>query len=64
MIFARDLAPKYIGTCCRCGDELLKKNMVALYAKDGSYGALRVTAHFCRKCWVAFLDESGLTEPW
>ena len=63
MICASDLDPKYVAVCCRCGEDGLKRCMVAMYAKDGSYGTLKVTAHFCRECWAKLLDELGVPEP-
>ena len=54
---------RYIGCCAKCGREGLKKRMVSLYVKDGSYSPVKILCHICRKCLPALLDELEVSMP-
>ena len=54
---------KYIGVCAKCSHEQLKKHMVALYVKDGSYSPVKILCHICRPCLPALLDELEVSMP-
>ena len=54
---------KYIAICAKCGREGLKKNMVSLYVKDGSYSVMRILCHICRRCMPVLLDELEVSMP-
>lgn len=62
MIGYEDLPPKFVCTCARCGEQMLKKSGVAV-----SFRAPRATTktlcYFCRGCWPKFLEDYGLSEP-
>lgn len=54
---------RYIAICAKCGTEGTKRNMVALYVKDGSYSPLRVLCHICRRCMPEVLDDLEVSMP-
>lgn len=54
---------KYIGLCAKCGREGLKRNMCALYIKDGSYSQVKILCHICRRCMPQLLDELEVNMP-
>jgi len=53
---------RYIGRCCRCGQEMLKKHMATLSARVDSYHPLKTIGHFCPSCYSAFLEEYEISE--
>jgi len=56
-------APKYIGTCCKCGRSGLKRNMTALYVKENSYSPMRILCHLCPRCLPEALEYLGASMP-
>lgn len=54
---------RYIAICAKCGKEGLKRNMTALYVKEGSCGLMRVLCHLCPRCMPALLDELEVSMP-
>lgn len=57
------LDPKYIAACAKCGRDGLKRNMVAIYIKNGAYSNLKIMCHFCPDCMTQFADELGVAIP-
>ena len=62
MLDYNDLAPRYVGVCLRCGEQVLKKKAVAVLYR-APYAPVRTLGRFCRSCWVKFLEENGISEP-
>lgn len=56
-------ADRYYGTCAKCGKEQMKKYMVSLYVKDGSYSQMKILCHICQRCLPALLDELEVSMP-
>lgn len=56
-------AERYFGLCAKCGKEGLKKRMVSLYVKDGSYSPVRILCHICKGCLPAVLDDLEVSMP-
>ena len=46
--------------CAGCGEEMLKKRMVTVYAKERQYGNPKVIGHFCTDCYYNFLERYEL----
>lgn len=55
-------ADRYIGRCCRCGQEMLKKHMVTLAARTDAYHPLKTIGHFCQSCYARFLEDYEINE--
>lgn len=51
----------FVAVCARCGCEGLKARMTALYEKRTNT-TMRVLCHVCRSCYIAWLEEWGLSE--
>lgn len=56
------LNERYIGCCCKCGKEMLKKHMATLSARVDSYHPFKTICHFCPSCYSAFLEEYEISE--
>ena len=54
---------KYIGVCARCGREALKKRMISVYLKNGSYGQVRIACHLCQQCAPDVMDYLAISMP-
>lgn len=56
-------AERYYGICAKCGKEQMKKHMVSLYVKNGSYSQVRILCHICKNCLPVLLDELEVSMP-
>lgn len=52
---------RFVATCARCGCEGLKTRMTALYTKRTNTD-MRVLCHVCKTCYIALLEELGVSE--
>ena len=57
-----DLAPRYVGICLICGEQVLKKKAVSIVYR-APYASVRTLGYFCRGCWIKFLEGNGISEP-
>lgn len=46
----------YIAVCGRCGNECLKRNMVAIYHLRKK-SSMKILMHLCQRCYANFLDD-------
>lgn len=51
----------FIAVCGRCGNELLKRNAVAIY-RLRKKTSMKILMHLCPRCYANFLDDYGIGE--
>lgn len=54
--------PNYFARCPKCGKKGLKKKMVTISAKHGTYGKFKTVGHLCERCYSKILEESEWEE--
>ena len=55
-------SPNYFAYCPKCGKGDLKKKMVTIYAKHGTYGSFKTIGHLCEWCYSKILEENEWEE--
>ena len=53
--FGRVIPSRFCSQCAICGRDFMKRNMTAIYTKDG-YASVKVLCHVCQNCLPKLLD--------
>lgn len=51
----------FVAVCGRCGDEVAKRNAVAIY-RLRKKSSMKILMHLCQRCYENFLDDYGIGE--
>ena len=52
-----------VGVCAKCGKEMMKQRMTALYVKESPYVNPMILCHVCGDCLPGLLNHLGVGMP-